>query len=278
MRNRHSCMQAIGIFTVVAILCLASCSNSGTKKASKRLQTAQLYARNGQFSNALLEIDSIHTLYPKAVDIRRQAKYLSDSIAYVEAVRTYHYSDSVRGELIQKADELIKKFRYEKNPAYEDHGKYVHKLLQTTGNNTSRCYLQCYIGDDRTTTLKSYYYGTKRIDQRHLELSSQEENISKEGATHVFENEGWHEIMSFEEEASLALLNFISAHRQDRIRVRLEGNSPYIYYLQENERTALDDTYHLGILMHDIKQLEDAMRTADRTMGKWEHKRDGRNE
>lgn len=278
MENKHSYIQAIGILTVFAILCLASCSDSYTKNASKRFQTAQLYAQNGQFSSAQQEIDSIHTLYPKAVDIRRQAKHLSDSIAYIEAVRTYHYSDSVRNELLQQADELLKKFCYERNSTYEDHGKYVHKLLQTRGNNTSRCYLQCYIGDDRSTTLKSYYYGTKTINHRTIELSSKEENIRKEGTNHTFENEGWHEITSFEEEASLALLNFVSAHKEDRIRVRLEGNSPYVYYLQENEKTALDETYHLGILMHDIKHLEDAMRTADRTIGKWEHKREEKSE
>lgn len=262
----------LGSLLLACSILFVGCTENDTQRATSRLEKAQEYADSGQLNNARREIDSIHILYPKVVEVRRQAKHLSDSIAYVEAVRTYAYSDSVRNVLSGQADKLLKKFRYEKNSTYEDKGKYVHRLLQTSGYNTSRCYLQCYVGDDRTTTLKSYYYGTKAIRHEEITLSSEGENINDKGSNHTFENEGWHEILSFDEEASLRLLNFISTHKSNRIRVQLAGTSPYTYYLQDNEKTALDETYHLGLLMHDIKQIEDAMRTADRTIGKWENK------
>ncbi len=259
-----------GTVLCVLMLCVTGCAESDTEKAQKRLCRAEEYAEKGQFNHARQEMDSIHILYPKAVSVRRQAKHLSDSLDYIEAVRTYHYSDSLRGVLLPQADILLKKFRYEKNASYEDRGKYVHRLLQTTGGNVSRCYLQCYIGDDRSTTLKSYYYGMRKIEQRELVLTCGEESVSREGSNYAFESEGWHEILSMDEESSLALLQFVSNHKGERVRVKIVGKSPYTYYLLENERIALDETYRLGALMHDIKQLEDAMRVADRTISKWE--------
>lgn len=259
-------VMALGLLSIG----VSSCAESDAEKAQKRLAQAEEYAQNGAFSSARQEIDSIHALYPKVVDVRRQAKHLADSMAYVESVRTYRYSDSLRSVLLPKADELLKKFRYEKQEAYEDHGKYVHRLLQTGGGNVSRCYLQCYIGDDRTTTLKSYYYGVRKVNQSGVTLSSEGESVSKTGKDYAFESEGWHEILSMGEEESLALLQFVSMHKEDRVQVKLDGERAYTYYLQENERVALDETYQLGALMHDIKQLEDAMRVADRTRCKWE--------
>ncbi len=273
MRGFNKAM--FGMMLGLVLLGVTGCSESDTEKAQKRMRQAEEYARTGQFNHARQEIDSIHILYPKVVDIRRQAKHLSDSIAYIEAVRTYRYSDSLRSVLLPKADILLKKFRYEKNASYEDGGKYVHRLLQTTGGNVSRCYLQCYIGDERSTTLKSYYYGVRKIEQKEVVLSSGEESVSRGGSNYAFESEGWHEILSMDEESSLEMLHFVSTHKDSRVQVKIVGKTPYTYYLQENERIALDETYQLGALMHDIKQLEDAMRVADRTISKWEGKQKG---
>ncbi|MCM1034823.1 MAG: hypothetical protein NC038_04540 [Paludibacter sp.] len=256
-----------------ATLLLQSCQigKSNHEHAQEYLDSAYRFAAAGQFSHARTTTDSIHLLYPEQVDIRRQAKHLCDSIDYVEALRTHAYSDSVLQTVLPQADLLLKQFRYEKNDTYEQNGKYVHRLL-TTKSNTARCFLQCYVSDQRTTIVKSYYKGDRPIHQSEIELSANETSIQCIGSNYQFESEGWHEIMSMNEEESLRILHFVAENRRERIRVKINGSSSYIYYLQDNEKAALEATYQLSLLMRDIRQLENNMQQANRQIMKWEKK------
>ncbi len=264
---RHFLPTAIMAF---ALLCTA-CQPSDSERANQRVEHVRTLVINNQLNQAKIEIDSIHILYPKEVAARRIAKHLNDSITYLEAQRTLTYSDSMLNVLLPQVDPLLKKFRYEKNDKYEDEGKYVHYLLKTT-SNTSRCYIQCYVSDQRKTILKSYYFGTTPLQQERITLTSDGMSVEFTGSHHAFEAEGWHEILTLDEEHALQLLNFISAHRQGRIKVTLAGKSNYIYYLQANEKEALEQTYLLGTLMRDIRRLEENINIANKQIARYNEK------
>jgi hypothetical protein len=73
--------------------------------------------------------------------------------------------------------------------------------------------------------------------------------------------------MTIEGEQALSLLNFISTHHSARIRVEGIGKKSYnnwVYYLNDNEKNALSDTYQLGWLMKDIKHIEQMQQTANK--------------
>ncbi len=257
------------LFAMVACMFLVACGGkSDAELAMERVAQARALVQTNQLNQAKIELDSVHTLYPKEVPARRAAKQLNDSIVYIEAQRTLAYSDSMLNVLLPQIDPLLKQFRYEKHDKYEDDGKYVHRLLRTT-SNASRCYLQCYVSDQRKTILKSYYFGNRALNQEHITLTANEMNITETGANHAFEAGGWHEILTLDEEHALQLLHFISAHKQERIKVTLNGKSNYIYYLQQNEKDALEQTYLLGILMRDIRQLEDNINIANKQIERY---------
>ncbi len=257
------------LLMVAACLCLVACGGkSEAELAMERVEQARVLVNANQLNQAKIELDSVHVLYPKEVSARRVAKSLSDSIVYIEAQRTLVYSDSMLNVLLPQVDPLLKQFRYEKNDKYEDEGRYVHYLLRTT-SNASRCYLQCYVSDQRKTTLKSYFFGNRAIHHDRITLSANEMQIEQTGSAHVFEAEGWHEILTLDEEHALQLLNFISAHKQDRVKVTLGGKSNYIYYLQQNEKEALEQTYLLGTLMRDIRRLEENINMANKQIARY---------
>ncbi len=80
--------------------------------------------------------------------------------------------------------------------------------------------------------------------------------------------------MSIEDEPALRLLNFISAHTQDRVRVKGQGDKPsksWVYYLNDKEKTALSQTYELGWLMKDILRAEDMRNKAQRQIDRYEN-------
>ncbi len=267
-------MKATYFWGLLCIMLLVSCAPSDSECASALVEKAQEMVHQGQWRQARIVLDSVHSVYPKEVPQRRLAKALQDSIIYLESQTNIAYTDSLLPPLFAKADSIMKFFRYEKNEKYEDHGQYIHRLLATT-SNTSRNFLQAYVRDDRKTIVKSYYYGPSPVQQRAIKLSSDGEELSFAGSNHSFEAEGWHEIMSFEDDEALQLLNFISAHMKSRVRVGGEGNSPtktWVYYLNDKEKQALSDTYQLGWLMKDIKRLEEIQQTARRQIERYERK------
>ena len=72
---------------------LAACSNY-EEKAQPYLQRAQELLQAGAYSEAKSQIDSIRTLYPKAVEARRAGIKLMQQIELKEQTRTLAYLDS----------------------------------------------------------------------------------------------------------------------------------------------------------------------------------------
>lgn len=268
-------MKSIFFGICLSLICMVGCAPADSECAQAMVNEAQQMVQAGQWRQARIVLDSVHIVYPKEVAQRRLAKALEDSIVYLEAQSTVAYADSVLPPLLEKADALIKLFRYEKDEKYEDYGRYVHRLL-ATGSNTSRNFLQVYVRDDRKTIVKSYYFGSYSVQQQAITLSSNGEEVRFAGSNHRFEAEGWHEIMTIEDESALQLLNFISSHTNDRIRVAGQGQKPthtWVYYLTDKEKQALSDTYQLGWLMKDIKRLEDIGHTAQKQIDRYLQKR-----
>lgn len=266
------------LFCAAVLAALIGCTGmSEQEKAAALLQQSRTLYAEGKSNSARLLLDSINATYPKQVETRRQAKALEDTIRYDEASRTVAYADSLLVTLMPQADELLKKFRYEKNEQYEDAGRYVHRLL-TTGSNTSRCFLQACVTDTHISVVKSYYFGQASLDQTAVELSSGGETTRMEGHSHVFEAEGWHSLMTFEQDKALGLLNFISSHCNDRIKVTIYGMNrngaerSTAYFLTDTEKQALQDTYQLGLIMNDIRQLEDMQKKGRAVTEKFEKK------
>lgn len=269
-------MKAKSSFLGVGIaFLLVACGPSDTECAQALIDEARQLVDEGQWRQARFVLDSVHAVFPKEVDQRREAKALEDSIVYLEAQSTIVYTDSILPPLLNKVDSLLTQFRYEKDSKYEDYGRYVHRTLSTM-NNISRNFLQVYVRDDRKTIVKSYYYGSYFVNQQSVVLSSDGEEVCFTGNNHSFESEGWHEIMTIEDEYALQLLNFISSHISDRIRVMGKGiksTHTWVYYLNDKEKRALSDTYQLGWLMKDIKRLEDIQQTAYRQIERYERKK-----
>ena len=262
--------QHLFICALCAML-FTACQPSEEQRAATLVNDAKQLVDGGQWRQARIVLDSLHLTYPKQVAQRRLAKALEDSITYLEAQRTLAYVDTLLPPLLAQADQLIKRFKYEKNEKYEDHGKYVHRLL-STGSNTSRNFIQAYVLDSRQTVVKSYYYGTYQVNQQTLRLSANGEETAFSGRNHHFQDGAHHEIMTFDEDNALAVLNFINTHQNSKVRVEGIGDKPtrnWVYYLNDKEKEALSDTYQLGFLMKDINQLERMQRTANAQINRY---------
>lgn len=198
---------------------------------------------------------------PSVAELKLE-KHRKDSLALIQYERTIAYCDSLVLVLQEDVNALLPQFKYEKQDRYEDHGRYVHKLLRTD-LNTERCYLQVYVTDDFHLILKSHYKGTTPLHIQSIELQVDSLTQLYPGDTHEFEAEGYYEITTLNEANAIPLLTLIDANSASRERIRLVGTkSSYRFYLSDRDKQALIETYRLAVLMKDIHQLEQQSRQA----------------
>lgn len=271
------------ICAIVAGITLGCKGPSEEQQARERVDEARELVAEGNLEAAKVELDSVHILYRQQVNVRREAKALQDTITLLEAERTAAYADSMLQILLPQVDPLLKQFRYEKDDKYEDHGQYVSRRLQTT-SNTERCFVQAYVGDNRVTRVKSYYYGAAPLCQTNCELcimpaedcnawAGSEHHFGEAGSTK--DGDGFHSILTMEDEPAIEMLAFIAGNKDARIRVRLQGTTasgkqaaPYTYFLSQNDKDALAETLQLATLFHDINRLEEMLNSSKKTVEK----------
>lgn len=205
---------------------------------------------------------------------KRAEKRAQDSINLLMQEQSLRYSDSMILVLQQQVEPLMKQFVYEKNDLYEDHGSYVYKSLKTN-NNTARCYLQTYITDDFRLAAKGYYVGSYPLHINAITLLADSMQQSFSGVNHSFETELYHEIFTLDDENSTALLQFISAFENSKLRIQFLGTkSTYRFVLAEQDKHALIETLRLATLMKDIHQLELQARQASLQIQKYQNRRE----
>jgi hypothetical protein len=212
---------------------------------------------------------------PSKADLLRQQKAAKDSADWVHARRTLEVSDSLLQVLLPQADSLLRDFRYEKEDGYEDHGQYVHHLLRTD-RNTARNYLQAVVRDDRVTVVRSFCYGSAPVRQQRVRISAGDLYAEAEGSNHLFEAEGYHEILTVQDDDAVRLLQFVASRTDERLLVTAEGTGRVQYVLQANEKKALAETCRLALVMKDIATLERAVRVAGLQIQKYEKRKENR--
>lgn len=251
-------------YILLLVVTFAACNQlSDEEKADLHLQKARTLIEQNQLNAAKNELDSVHILYPREVPMRRIAKHLSDSIVVIESKRTLAYCDSMLPQMEHAKDSLMKAFRFEQNETYQEEGQYVHRLLRTE-SNAVRCYLQASITESAKVILKSTYCGKGAINYNQVELTCDELSVASTTSTpHQFDTDGMHyETIMLQDDEAMPLLGFISEHANNRIKTTLKGGKNYIYYLSENERKALGETYHFAIILKDVQRLKDEQRKA----------------
>lgn len=91
-------MKTNNIFALLGIAaccCLASCDNSQQKMADSLLKEAEQLFNKGEYDNALTKIDSLRNIYPNAIETRKKALGLYQSIALKQAQEDLANTDSI---------------------------------------------------------------------------------------------------------------------------------------------------------------------------------------
>ena len=147
---------------ILAALCLTtlfSGCNGDSKKAGALFQQAELSYASGNYSLAKLQIDSIRTLYPKAVEVRKAAIRLMQNIDIQEQQKTLAYLDSMMQVKQAALDSIKGNYVLEKDTAYQEIGNYFYPT-QTVEKNIGRSFLRAQVNTFAQTQPSSDSYET----------------------------------------------------------------------------------------------------------------------
>jgi hypothetical protein len=241
---------------------LLSCNSRATqeKDADKRLKHIEQLINQNQLNSAKIEIDSIHSLYPRLVNKRRIAAALEDTILRRENSRTLAYCDSLLPIKQHEADSIQKNFRFEKNEKYQQFGNYVYKTQQTE-SNSNRNYLKAYVDENADFYLISNFCGGN-IEHTSVEVSADDlfahtdTLTTTNSAFHSFNDGGSHwESLTFKNEEDKGVSSFIAQNSLKRLKITLYGKKTYVYFLSDADKKAITETNRLWIVKKDIFQL-----------------------
>lgn len=257
------------IFPILLILVLCACNSreAQEKDADKRLKHIEQLIAENALNAAKIEIDSIHSLYPRLVNKRRIAATYEDTVIRRESYRTFLYCDSILPMKQHEADSIQKNFRFEKNEKYQQFGNYIYKT-QVTENNSNRTYLKTYVDENSDFYLISNYCGGK-IEHTSIEVAvndlfAQTDTLDvTNSAYHSYNVDGLHlESLTMKNEQDKGVSAFIAQNTDARIKVTLHGKKVYVYYLADTDKKAISETYNLWIVKKDVAQLQKEIKKA----------------
>ena len=85
---------------MAASLCLTSCDGNGSRqKAEALLEEAGQLFNDGDYDRALAKIDSLRKVFPNAIETRKKALTLYQSISLKQAQEDLAHTDSILQEL-----------------------------------------------------------------------------------------------------------------------------------------------------------------------------------
>ena len=246
---------------------LAACSNY-EEKAQPYLQRAQGLLQAGAYSEAKSQIDSIRTLYPKAVEARRAGIKLMQQIELKEQTRTLAYLDSAYRAKTAVLDSIKGRYVLEKDTAYQDVGNYFSPS-QTVERNANRTFLRAQVSERGVMSLTSIYCGKRNIHHTAVKVMSGDTFAQTPPSRDVYETSdlGWQiEKADYVLGQDSSVIDFIVMHREDPIRVEFLGERTYRMNLLPSDRRAIAEVYDLAQVLAAIEQIKKEQKEANLKM------------
>jgi len=252
------------IITIAAtlLLCLTGCGKGN--EAEKRLAEAKTMYENQQFIAAKSAIDSIHTLFPREIKIRKEALTLMRLVERGESEQNIAFCDSLIPIRRNELENLKKGFVFEKDSTYDEMGNYIWKTM-TIERNVERSYIRCGVNEEGEMYMASVYFGSHPIEHTGLKFSTKDGTFAETpaipydgGVNYRFKDLGnTTEVVTYKGENCKAIANFISIiDEKERIKVEYTGGKNFSFTLPDADKKAIKATYELALVLSDITAMQ----------------------
>lgn len=241
MNNRSLILLLAGAFLA------ASCGPSEEEKAAFRLKQIRNFLSVQDTASALVHLDSIPLLHPKATITVNAAKNLKREVYWEILQRRQVALDSVTALITR----LQENFVYTKGE-FEKSGRYIHARQQPE-QNLSRSFLRAEVLENGELVMVSQLVGMSGIrhDQVRVydgDLEAKTDFVPVGSADQYsggFLGSGW-ERVTFRNGKENGVTEFIAGHAGLKLKAAFLGKGSYVIFLEESDKKAFREAFSLS--------------------------------
>jgi hypothetical protein len=245
------------ILSISILLYLVSCGPSQEDRARARLNFARNLLEQNDTVNALLHLDSIAILLPKAAYSVNAAKNLKKEILWEILQQKGIQLDTIKASIIG----LEKNFNSEKTQ-FDRYTQYLHKR-QTWERSWNRSYIQILLNERGDLSLVSNYNGEQWLDHTGLRVYDQglSARTDSVGVSEVdnhrsdFLESKWEKV-TYRNGRDNGVIEFIAGNANLRLKAVFLGKRYHYIVLEDYDKKAVQDALALSKAIKLRNQLE----------------------
>ncbi len=256
------------VIAVILAVLFVSCGPSDEEKARVKMNYAKILLEKQDTLQALMQLDSISKLYPKAPYSINAAKNLTTEIN-LELLRRKEIELDSTKSLILKLEDLFEKEKTE----FDRYVQYVHKR-QTLQRSMTRSFIQIHLDERGEIFLSSNYYGKSSINHVGLrvydgELSAKTDSIPlgyPMNHQSDFMEYKWEKV-SYRNGKDNGVIQFIADNADRKLKAVFLGKGQYYIILEDFDKIAVKDALALSnaikrrtMLVDEVKLLQQKLK------------------
>ncbi len=255
------------VITVILTVLFVSCGPSDEEKARVKMNYAKILLEKQDTIQALMQLDSISNLYPKAPYSINAAKNLTTEINF-ELLRLKEIELDSTKSLILKLEDSFEKEKTE----FDRYTQYVHKR-QTLQRSMTRSFIQIHLDERGEMFLSSNYYGKSSINHVGLrvydgELSAKTGSIPLgDPMNHQsdFMEYKWEKV-SYRNGKDNGVIQFIADNADRKLKAVFLGKGQYYIILEDYDKAAIKDALALSNALKRITTLVDEVQVLQKKL------------
>jgi hypothetical protein len=245
-------------FTVTGLVLLfAACGPSYEDKARTRLNFAKVLLEKQDTTAALLQLDSILKLFPKAPYSLNAAKNLMTEINFELLHRREAELDTIKLRIAVLENSFVKE-----KTEFDRYTQYIHKR-QTFQRAWNRSFIQVHLDERGELYLSSNYHGKNPINHVGLRVYDGGDDAKTDSIPLGDPNNHQSDFMEFKwEKVSYrngkdnGVIEFIATHANRRLKAVFLGKGQYYIILEEFDKVAVKDALALSKAIKSKNELE----------------------
>jgi hypothetical protein len=243
--------------TICLTIFLVACGPSDEDKARAKVSYAKNLLENQDTTAAMLQLDSIALLFPKARYSTNAAKNMMTEINFSLLQRKETELDTVRARIT----ELENLFDKEKTE-FDRYTQYIHKR-QSVQSSLNRSFIQVHLDERGELYLSSNYCGKGSIN--HIGLRVYDGDIGAKTDSIPLGDESNHhsdfmeykwEKVSYRNGKDNSVIEFIANHSDRKLKAVFLGKAQYYIILEDFDKVAVKDALALSKAIKSRSALE----------------------
>ena len=249
-------------YLICLLFFLIAC-NTNKKHATVYLDTARKLYEQGEYTPAKSNLDSIKILFPNEFEVQKQGLQLRRKIEIKEQEQNLIFCDSLLNVRLVEAETMKSGFVFEKDPKYDDIGKYIDKSQQVEAKLQSS-YIRTHVNEKGEILFSSVYYGNRPIQHSQLKVSKSNGEFTETqliphdgGLNYSFVDEGMTtEIVTYTQGKDNGVIQFIYNNKESALKAELSGKGKYSFTITNADKNVLVKTVDFALILSDIDKMK----------------------